>query len=268
MGAVDPPRASDGNHGRSNLIAALEQDRFARVITGKLPEAEFAFVDEVFKANSAILNSLLAVINERVFHNDGAPVACPLVTMFGASNELPEGRDLEALFDRFLLRCELAYLLRPANLRVVLTSPDPTAAPVMTMGDLRKAQLEAAKVAVTDETIDALVHIRTPAGPRASSRAEDTWANLMLGLRLGEHPRCMVKTTPRPLPLLRKLMKASSTLVRRGSRPTTIRTRSEGAAGTRLGQQELCPVQRGYGNASHNSCSDGGSPGKEARGCN
>jgi MoxR-like ATPase len=57
-------------------LKALEQDRFARVVTGKLPEAEFAFVDEVFKANSAILNSLLTLVNERVFHNDGQPVAC------------------------------------------------------------------------------------------------------------------------------------------------------------------------------------------------
>src|SRR4051812_22993827 len=84
-------------------LKALEQDRFARVVTGKLPDAEFAFVDEIFKGNSAILNSLLTVVNERVFHNDGAPVQCPLVTLFGASNELPEGKELEALFDRFLL---------------------------------------------------------------------------------------------------------------------------------------------------------------------
>ena len=94
---------------------ALEQDKFSRVISGKLPEAEFAFVDEVFKANSAILNSLLTLVNERVFHNDGAPIKCPLVTMFGASNELPEGKELEALFDRFLLRFDVGYLLRPAK---------------------------------------------------------------------------------------------------------------------------------------------------------
>src|SRR5205085_7549867 len=81
-------------------LMALVQDRFARVVTGKLPEAEFAFVDEIFKANSAILNSLLTLVNERVFHNDGSPMRCPLVTMFGASNELPEGKELEALFDR------------------------------------------------------------------------------------------------------------------------------------------------------------------------
>ena len=52
-------------------LRALEQDKFARVITGKLPEAEFAFVDEIFKANSAILNSQLTLINERTVHNDG-----------------------------------------------------------------------------------------------------------------------------------------------------------------------------------------------------
>src|SRR3954471_7668808 len=68
-------------------LKALEQDRFSRVIAGKLPEANFAFVDEIFKANSAILNSLLTLINERVFHNDGTPILCPLVTLFGASNE-------------------------------------------------------------------------------------------------------------------------------------------------------------------------------------
>jgi MoxR-like ATPase len=80
-------------------LKALEQDRFVRVTAGKLPEAEFAFIDEIFKSNSAVLNALLSIINERVFHNDGAPVRCPLVSLFAASNELPEGKELEALFD-------------------------------------------------------------------------------------------------------------------------------------------------------------------------
>src|SRR4051812_45272052 len=88
-------------------LKALEQDRYARVVSNKLPEAQFAFVDEVFKANSAILNSLLTAMNERIFHNDGAPLAMPLVSLFGASNELPDGKELEALFDRFLLRFDV-----------------------------------------------------------------------------------------------------------------------------------------------------------------
>lgn len=50
-------------------LKGLESDHFTRVTTGMLPEAEFAFVDEVFKANSAILNALLSVVNERLFHN-------------------------------------------------------------------------------------------------------------------------------------------------------------------------------------------------------
>jgi MoxR-like ATPase len=141
-------------------LKALEQDRYARVVTDKLPEAQFAFVDEVFKANSAILNSLLAAMNERVFHNDGAPLAMPLVSLFGASNELPDGKELEALFDRFLLRFEVGYLLRPSNLRFVLASPDPAPAPVMTMVELFDAQQQVAEVSVSEETIDALIHIR------------------------------------------------------------------------------------------------------------
>jgi MoxR-like ATPase len=88
-------------------LQALAQDRFVRLTAGKLPEAEFAFVDEIFKSNSAVLNALPSVINERVFHNDGAPVRCPLVSLFAASNELPEGKELEALFDRFLLRFDV-----------------------------------------------------------------------------------------------------------------------------------------------------------------
>ena len=113
---------------RALSLKALEQDRYARVVTGKLPEAQFAFVDEVFKANSAILNSLLAAMNERLFHNDGAPLAMPLVSLFGASNELPDGKELEALFDRFLLRFDVQYLRRPASFRAVVTGPSPPSA--------------------------------------------------------------------------------------------------------------------------------------------
>ena len=141
-------------------LKALEQDRFARVTTGKLPEAQIAFVDEIFKANSAILNSLLTLVNERVFHNDGAPTQCPLVTLFGASNELPEGRELEALFDRFLVRHDVQYLLVASNFRAVITAPEPVPSVQLTIADLEHAQAEVTRVTVTDDTIDALIAIR------------------------------------------------------------------------------------------------------------
>lgn len=85
-------------------IKGLEQDRYVRQTRGYLPEASIAFLDEIFKANSAILNALLTLLNERAFDNDGQRQACPLISVVGASNELPESGELDALYDRFLLR--------------------------------------------------------------------------------------------------------------------------------------------------------------------
>jgi MoxR-like ATPase len=183
-------------------LKALEQDRFARVVTGKLPEAEFAFIDEIFKANSAILNSLLSLVNERVFHNDGQPVSCPLITMFGASNELPDGKELEALFDRFLLRFEVGYLLRPGHLKLVLAAPDPVASQFMTMSDLRKAQAEVAKVTISDETIDALIQIREACKVEGIIASDRRWKK---SLKLAQAAAFMAgekKTSPEDLSIL------------------------------------------------------------------
>lgn len=75
-----------------------------RVTAGMLPHAEIVFLDEVFKANSAILNSLLTVLNERVFYNGNELMPVPLIFTIGATNEVPDDPTLAALFDRFLVR--------------------------------------------------------------------------------------------------------------------------------------------------------------------
>jgi len=85
-------------------IQALEEDRYNRLTSGYLPEASVAFIDEVFKANSAILNSLLTLLNERQFDNGNRRYEVPLISVIAASNELPEGEELSALYDRFMLR--------------------------------------------------------------------------------------------------------------------------------------------------------------------
>ncbi|KAI8473934.1 MAG: AAA domain-containing protein [Monoraphidium minutum] len=85
-------------------MRALEDDKYVRQTRGYLPEANVAFIDEVFKANSAILNTLLTVLNERQFDNGTQRLKVPLVTLVGASNELPESEELDALYDRFLIR--------------------------------------------------------------------------------------------------------------------------------------------------------------------
>ena len=91
-------------------MRALEEDKYVRQTRGYLPEANVAFIDEVFKANSAILNTLLTVLNERLFDNGSQRVRVPLVTLVGASNELPESEELDALYDRFLIRRRVAQV--------------------------------------------------------------------------------------------------------------------------------------------------------------
>lgn len=91
-------------------LKGLENEEYRRVTTGKLPEANVAFLDEVFKAGGPILNTLLPVLNERKFYNNGAPVTVPLRMVVGASNELPDGAEMGALYDRFLVRFWIDYL--------------------------------------------------------------------------------------------------------------------------------------------------------------
>jgi len=85
-------------------IAAFREGIYRRNTAGMLPEAEVVFLDEVFKSNSAILNALLTLLNERKYTSGGQVIKCPLISVFAASNEVPGDETLNAIFDRFLLR--------------------------------------------------------------------------------------------------------------------------------------------------------------------
>lgn len=89
-------------------LKALEDDRYERLTEGFLPTAGIAFLDEVFKANSAILNALLTLLNEREFDNGSGRVHTPLVAVVAASNEVPTDEALHAFYDRFLVRVPVA----------------------------------------------------------------------------------------------------------------------------------------------------------------
>lgn len=101
-------------------MRALEEDRYVRQTKGYLPEASVAFIDEIFKANSAILNTLLTILNERLFDNGATRTPVPLLCLVGASNELPESEELDALYDRFLIRRQVSQV-SPAGLMEMLT---------------------------------------------------------------------------------------------------------------------------------------------------
>src|SRR5436309_6832229 len=87
-------------------INQLREGRYVRREQGKLPTARLAFLDEIFKSNSAILNILLTIVNERKFYPDGVPQPVRLRVLFAATNEVPEQGELAALKDRFVLKAE------------------------------------------------------------------------------------------------------------------------------------------------------------------
>jgi MoxR-like ATPase len=140
----------------------LEKGVYKRNVANKLPTANIAFLDELFKANSAILNALLTAVNERIYYNNGAPSTIPLLSLFGASNEYPEeDENLGALFDRFLIRLEVGYIGEDATFAAMLKSPSPMSpAPVLSLEEIFILQKASQQVTISDDIIEALVNIR------------------------------------------------------------------------------------------------------------
>ena len=91
-------------------LKGMEEDKFIRITTGKLPEAQIAFLDEIFKCNEPTLNILLSLINEKIFYNDGVATPVPLISLFAASNETPDDESLDALYDRLIFRMWVDYI--------------------------------------------------------------------------------------------------------------------------------------------------------------
>ena len=90
-----------------DISAAMEKKELVRMEKGMMQHAKVVYLDEVFNGSSAILNSLLAFMNERVFHDRNRRVGVALQCLFAATNHVPESPELRAIFDRFLLRCHL-----------------------------------------------------------------------------------------------------------------------------------------------------------------
>jgi MoxR-like ATPase len=132
--------------GEVDLPAWQSTGVYTRNTTGYAPEAEVWFLDEVWKGSSAIVNALLTALNERRFRNGGTLTSLPLLTCIAASNELPEGEGLDPIYDRFLVRCEVNYIVEDDAWTRMVEAPDPVA-PSCTL-DLGAEQAACAAVEV------------------------------------------------------------------------------------------------------------------------
>lgn len=143
-------------------LKELEQGNFKRNTSGMLPEAHFAFIDEIFKANSSVLNSLLSLINERIFYDNGKPINCPLLTLIGSSNEyIEEGDGLEALFDRFLLRLEVKYIRENEMFISMLKNNEVSNIPSLSFNELQYHQKQVELVDIPDAIYHTIAKVRT-----------------------------------------------------------------------------------------------------------
>lgn len=141
-------------------VQGLKADRYERKVDGYLPTATVAFLDEIFKAGSPILNALLTMLNERAYDQGSERIKCPLAICIGASNELPED-GLDALADRFLFWRWVAPIASRDNRRALLASADePAVSLQITEAELAEARAVVRAVTVPDDVIEAVMDLR------------------------------------------------------------------------------------------------------------
>lgn len=141
-------------------ISELKQDRFKRNTDGYLPTVQVAFLDEIFKASSSILNALLTILNERKYHNGTHTIDTPLISIISASNELPTGQaELSALYDRFLIRSYVDYLPNEGLSELFDLKMKVQTARKLTIMELQAIQHQAGQVIFPDNVQHAILDI-------------------------------------------------------------------------------------------------------------
>lgn len=169
-------------------LTALDEGRWCREVDGYLPTATVAFLDEVFKANSAILNALLTLLNERMFDQGPQRIAVPLATLVAASNEAPTDAGLQAFLDRFLFRCAVApvgdasfeALIGSAlGSRPMVDAPEPLDA-----ATLARWAARGERVALPGEIVAALAALRARLPEFAIEVSDRRWVRAVRVLRI------------------------------------------------------------------------------------
>lgn len=141
-------------------LKGLENDKYLRLTDGYLPKAHVGFIDEIFKSSSAILNTLLTILNEKKFYNGGKFDTIPLLALFAASNEIPTAEELSALYDRFVLKFSVEYVKNEQSARALFTGLQDVKIPTITQKQIAEAREAASKVKVSNSVVDLLLEIK------------------------------------------------------------------------------------------------------------
>jgi MoxR-like ATPase len=153
-------------------IQALKEDKDVLITEGKLPVAEMAYLDEIWKANASVVNMLLWALRDGKFTNGGQTVKMPLVFAIACSNELPEDSTRRAIYDRLLIREEVKDIEMAENFRKVLERSD-IPPPKVPTEEIEKLWKSADGVKVSNDVKEALTELREKIhdqGVRSSNR--------------------------------------------------------------------------------------------------
>lgn len=165
-------------------LAGLEKDEFRRVTVGKLPEAHIAFLDEIFKCNSTVLNAMLSILNERTFYNGGAAITVPLLTAVGASNEYPTDPELGALYDRFLVRWWVEPISDGDLFVKMLQVPEPKGLPgAIDFADIEQARSEVRQIKILPNILATLRDIKLAGEAKGIVVSDRRWRQALRYLR-------------------------------------------------------------------------------------
>jgi MoxR-like ATPase len=155
-------------------LKQLQNDVYKRVVDRKLPSAQIAFLDEIFKANSAILNSLLTIINEREFDTGDGRIKVPLDIVIGASNEFPQDPGLAAVYDRFLLRHWVEDISADANFEALLLGQQASLTQTLSSSDLDELRALRKTIDIT-AVIPKLTLVRKDLKAKGIRVSDRTW---------------------------------------------------------------------------------------------
>ncbi len=160
-------------------LQQLKLDHYVRKTEGYLPNAQFTFLDEIFKANSAILNALLSILNERLYFNGREREEVPLQFLMAASNELPEDDEqLSALYDRFLFRYEVHYLQQASSYERMFSLPSGPLPVVFSLYDMKDIQAAAKQVTIPEALIYFLYRIKQDMEAKDYVLSDRRWSKI------------------------------------------------------------------------------------------